>query len=207
MKRILKGTVLIVLAATMLFMLGCGAKNDQAAKDPAPNANSVAEEREADLESVPQNPVEEKAVDVSNEDLLKELASLETAWTADLHKLVVKGDQLLDMWLDGEMSYNQYIMEYHKYKLEFDELYKNAESVCEEKDFVNKLKDEPLYKNKLIQGKQLRDTVKDFFDIVYEGKKDESGMIYDVSGEKYKELYNDKMVKQYNSYYRMLRQL
>jgi len=206
MKRIFKGTVLIVLAAAMLFMLGCGAKKEQAAQDTAPKADSVTEERNADLESVPQNPVEEKAVDVSNEDLLKELASLETAWTADLHKLVVKGDQLLDMWLDGEMSYNQYIMEYHKYKLEFDELYKNAESVFEEKDFANKLKDEPLYKNKLIQGKQLRDTVKDFFDIVYEGKKDESGKIYDVSGEKYKELYNDKMVKQYNSYYRMLRQ-
>lgn len=207
MKKILKGAVLIVLAAAMLFMLGCGAKNEQAAKDTAPKAGSVAEEREADLESVPQNPVEDKAVDVSNEDLLKELTSLEIDWTADLHKLIVNSDDLFDKWLGGEMSYNQYIMEFHKYKLEFDELYKNAESVCEEKDFANQLKDEPLYKNKLIQGKQLRDNVKDFFDIVYEGKKDESGKIYDVSGEKYKELYNDKMVKQYNNYYRMLRQL
>lgn len=207
MKKILKGAVLIVLAAAMLFMLGCGAKNEQAAKEAGPKPDSVAEERKADLESVPQDPVEDKAVDVSNEDLLKELTSLEIDWTAGLHKLVVKSDDLFDKWQGGEMSYNQYIMEYHKCKLEFDELYKNAESVYEEKDFANQLKDEPLYKNKLIQGKQLRDNVKDFFDIVYEGKKDESGKIYDVSGEKYKELYNDKMVKQYNSYYRVLRLL
>lgn len=207
MKKFLKGTVLIVLAAAMLFMFGCGAKNEQAAKDTPAKTDSVAEERKTDLESSTPNTVEDKAVDVSKEALLKELSSLEKAWSADLHKLIARSDGLLDKWLSGEMSYNQYIVEYHKYKLEFDEFYNNAEAVYKEKDFANLLKDEPLYKNKLIQGKQLRDTVKDFFDIVYGGKEDESGRIYDISGERYKELYNDKMVKQYNSYYRMLRQL
>jgi predicted outer membrane protein len=207
MKKILKSTVLIVLAAAMLFMFGCGVKNEQAAKDTAAKTDSVTEERKADLESAQPNTVEDKAMDVSKEALLKELSSMEKDWSADLHKIIIKSDGLLDKWIDGELSYNQYIMEFHKYKLEFDEFYNNAEAVYKEKDFANLLKDEPLYKNKLIQGKQLRDTVKDFFDIVYGGKKDVSGKIYDISGDRYKDLYNDKMVKQYNSYYRMLRQL
>jgi hypothetical protein len=205
MKRIWKSTILIVLAASLLFLFGCGTKTEPPKQDAAVKTDSVTEERKADLEATKPAVVEEKVVDVSKEDLLKELTSLEKAWSADLHKIIIKSDDLLDKWVDGEMSYNQYIMENYKIKLEFDEFYNNADKVYKEKDFANKLKDEPLYKNKLIQGIQLRETVKDFFDIVYEGKKDVTGKIYDVSGDRYKELYNDKMVKQYNSYYRMLR--
>lgn len=205
MKRILKSAILIILAAGLLFLFGCGTKTEPPKQDAAVKTDSVTEERNADLEATKPAAVEEKVVDVSKEDLLKNLTSLEKAWSADLHKIIIKSDDLLDKWVDGEMSYNQYIMENNKIKLEFDEFYNNADTVYKEKDFANILKDEPLYKNKLIQGKQLRETVKDFYDIVYEGKKDATGKIYDVSGDKYKELYNDKMVKQYNSYYRMLR--
>jgi hypothetical protein len=205
MKRIWKSAIMIVLAAGLLFLYGCGTKTEPPKQDTAAKTDSVTEERIADLEATKPAVVEEKVVDVSKEDLLKELTSLEKAWSADLHKIIIKSDDLLDKWTGGEMSYNQYIMEFYKYKLEFDEFYNNADKVYKEKDFANKLKDEPLYKNKLIQGIQLRETVKDFFDIVYEGKKDVTGKIYDVSGDRYKELYNDKMVKQYNSYYRMLR--
>jgi hypothetical protein len=206
MKNLLKSAVLVILAAGLLFMFGCGTKTEPPKQEtPAAKTDSVSEERKADLEAAGQTAVEEKAVDVSKEALLNELATLEKGWTAELHNLVIKSDGLLDMWLDGKMSYNQYIMEFYKYKLEFDELYNTTEDTYKDKDFANVLKDEPLYKNKLIQGKQLRETVKEFFDIVYEGKKDAAGKIYDVSGDRYKELYNDKMVKQYNSYYRMLR--
>jgi len=205
MKNILKIAFLTVLVAGLLFMIGCGTKTEPPKQDTTVKTDSVTEERNADLEATKPAVVEEKVVDVSKEDLLKELTSMEKAWSADLHKIIIKSDDLLDKWEGGEMSYNQYIMENYKIKLEFDEFYNNAETVYKEKDFANILKDEPLYKNKLIQGKQLRETVKDFYDIVYEGKKDATGKIYDVSGDKYKELYNDKMVKQYNNYYRMLR--
>ena len=205
MKNILKIAFLTVLVAGLLFMIGCGTKTEPPKQDTTVKTDSVTEERNADLEATKPAVVEEKVVDVSKEDLLKELTSMEKAWSADLHKIIIKSDDLLDKWEGGEMSYNQYIMENYKIKLEFDEFYNNAETVYKEKDFANILKDEPLYKNKLIQGKQLRETVKDFYDIVYGGKKDATGKIYDVSGDKYKELYNDKMVKQYNSYYRMLR--
>ena len=211
MKTILKTVFLITLAAGMLFLFGCGTKTEQAAKDTAKDTpvttDSVTEERKTDLEAQVQTPVEEKAVDVSKEDLLKEMASLEKTWAADLHRFILRSDELTDKWINGEMSYNQYIIEFLKYKTEFMEFYNNAENVYKEKDFVNVLKDEPLYKNRLIHGKQLRDTVKGFFDTVYEGKKDANGKIIDASGEKYKELYNEMMIKQYNEHYGMLRQM
>ena len=205
MKTVLKTTFLIVMAAGLLFLFGCGTKTEPPKQDVAVKTDSVTEERKADLETGGQPAVEEKAVDVTKEDLLKELSAMEKVWSADLHKIIIKSDDLIDKWVYREISYNKYIMENYKIKLEFDEFYNNADTVYKEKDFANILKDEPLYKNKLIQGKQLRETVKDFYDIVYEGKKDATGKIYDVSGDKYKELYNDKMVKQYNNYYRMLR--
>jgi hypothetical protein len=211
MKTILKTAFLVTLAVGMLFLFSCGTKNDQAAKDTAKDTavttDSVTEERKTDLEAQVQSPVVEKAVDVSKEDLLKELASLEKTWAADLHRFILRSDELTDKWISGEMSYNQYIIEFLKYKTEFGEFYNIAENVYKEKDFVNILRDEPLYKNRLVHGKQLRDTVKVFFDTVYEGKKDANGKIIDVSGEKYKELYNEMMIKQYNEHYGMLRQM
>jgi hypothetical protein len=205
MKKILKSMFLIVLAAGILFLFGCGTKTEPPKQETATKTDSVTEERKTELEIPAQTPVEEKVVDVSKEATLKELTAMEKSWSADLHKIIIQSDELIDRWIAGEMSYNQYIVEFYNYKLEFDKFYNNAETVYKEKDFANILKDEPLYKNKLIQGKQLRDNVKDFFDSVYAGKKDANGKIIDVSGEKYKELYNEKMVKQYNNFYRTLR--
>ena len=211
MKTVLKTTFLIVLAAGLLFLFGCGVKTEQANKDAAKETtvttDSVTEERKTDLEAQVQSPVVEKAVDVSKDDLLKELASREKAWAADLHRFILKSDELTDRWISGEMNYNQYIIELAKYKTEFSDFYNSAEAAYKEKGYADILKDEPLYKNRLIHGKQLRDTVKDFFDTVYEGKKDANGKIIDVSGDKYKELYNEKMIKQYNEHYGMLRQM
>jgi hypothetical protein len=207
MKNILKIAFLMVIAAGLLFMFGCGKKTEQVTTDTAAKIDSVTEERKTDLAAKGEITIEEKAVDISKEDLLKEMASMEKAWAANMQKLVMKSDALTDKWIYGEISYNQYIMEFSKYKTEFNEFYNNTEKEYKEKDFANKLKDENLYKNGLIHGKQLRDTVKDFFDTVYEGKKDANGKIIDVFGDTYKVLYNEKMVKQYNDHYRILSQL
>lgn len=202
------------IAAIFLFgvlaLAGCGSSTPEPPKkDTSEKPKSVSEERQQGLkEDARVAPVEEKAVDVSNEALLKELAALERKWIQeDLHQLVVKCDTATDSWLHEEKIYNQYIFELSALKNDFDKYYADTKKIYDQKGFASKLKDEPRYTKGLIYGQKMRDNVKEFFDTTFVGVKDSQGKIIDLSGDKYRDFYYEKMVKQYNDDYRKINAL
>lgn len=205
MNKFLRLVAISIFVFGIFVSSGCGS-NEQQPKQADPSApESLTNIRETDLKAQEPNAVENGIEDQSKAAILKELAEFEKQQSMNkLHELVVKCDNLTEQWESGKIVYNKYILDMFKLKSDFESIYNNAEKIYKEKDYAAKLKDEKIYIDNLVHGQKLRETVKEFFDTAFEGTLDNEGKLIDVSGDSYKQLYYDKMIKQYNDSYRAL---
>lgn len=205
MNKFLRLVAISIFVFSIVFSSGCGSSEQQAKQEDPGASESLTQIREADLNAQEPGEVEKEIEDQSNTAILKELAEFEKQQSmTKLHQFIVKCDNLTEQWESGQIVYNKYILDMFELKNEFDSIYNNAETIYKEKDYAAKLKDEKIYTNSLIHGQKLRETVREFFNIAFEATLDSEGKLVDVSGDSYKQLYHDKLIKQYNDSYRAL---
>ncbi|WP_031514166.1 hypothetical protein [Desulfofalx alkaliphila] len=202
MKKTLRLTLLAVFLIGALILAGCGGASDNEADTPD-KGQPTEQQRDLDPNEVADDADVDEVIDEANKTTLEELAELEKEWRDQLHNIVISADDTVDQWINGQVTYNKMIMELYELKAEVDQLFEQCQAVLEEKDFANKLKDEPIYTNRLVLGQKNRENVKEFFQITYDGI-DSEGSAVDVSGDSFNELYNEKLINQYNNNYRYL---
>lgn len=201
MKRKLTLILMAIFLTGALILGGCGTSDNDA--ETPDKGQTTEEQRDLDPNEIADDTEVDQVIDEANKTALEEMAELEKEWRDQLHSIVIKADDTVDQWINGQVTYNIMIMDLYQLKAEVDQLYQQCQTVLEEKDFANELKDEPIYTKRLLLGQENRDNVKEFFQITYEGIDNEGNQV-DISGDSFNELYNEKLITQYNDNYRYL---